>query len=712
MHREASPHLDAYRRLLTSKEIAKVFKNLLDGYVLSSTAEDGRSDHGTLSVRQVKVQGPLHEDGNAGGFWIWIEVALSLSRGQQVAHCSLRFRVPGMSSSGTFLIGGWNYTPVVQLVPAPGLAVRSHDTPSGLARIARADIIPERGRGLRISIRRELVRTEETAEEPLPVRISYFGYAAGEGEEATPTGKGDRQKETAAGSQEDKSTRRARRRRQAITVGGDAELQKAWFKAAFRDPPGPPSLGQGGRKQFNDLIESIRSTRTHKPGSEELVTVDDLNAVLACMRELAGPANVDEAGSSAGVHHPADLGNLKALTIADHVRSGLRRAIEDALACVVEEFREREILRGHREDVDDGAPDEALWERGFRRDEELLAVFERFVQASVEFFPRTEQGLVRVPNTPNWVRSVFADRRLVQLLDETNPIASLAHRRQVTRLGPGGINPDYALPADRDLDDTHKGRLCPFETPESEHIGLVLQLARGTTIEDGTLKAASTENGGDVVSLGWSASLVPFLPHNDSARVLMAAKSMKQALPLREPEIPLVRTGAEREIVEITGAPQDRVLRPTAAGTLVGEASSRDNPGGARGLDAAWQPAVLDGELALGSNLRVAYMPFNGLNFEDGIVLSRSGAAKLTSRHGVRIVVKLRSRDDGDGVDEVLHWGGLQSDGGRGAGNQGHIPRSDRWGVVKKGEMVAENTALVRYCVLGETLAREARRAR
>ena len=455
---------------------------------------------------------------------------------------------------------------------------------------------------MRFSARRELAKAEDARAKPLRVRLSYFGYAAGEDEAASrTTGKRNSQKETEAGGDEsqDRSARTTkRRRRQKETVGGNKELQELWFEAAFRDPPGPPSLGQEGRERFNDRLKSIGSTGTYKPESEELVTVADLNAVLACVRKLAMSANADEAGSSAGAHHPANLSNLKALTIADHVRSGLRGALEAGLDCVREEFREREKLRELKEDVDNGAQDAALWERGFRRDEELLAVFERFVQTSVEFFPRTRQGRVRVPNTPIWVRSALADRRVVQLLDETNPIASLSHRRKVTRLGPGGVNPDYALAADRDLDDSHKGRLCPFETPESEDIGLVLQLARGATIEDGALKAASAGGGGgDVVSLGWSASLVPFLPHNDSARVLMAAKSMKQALPLREPEIPLVRTGAERgaaEAAEVAGAPGDGILRPTAAGTLASvESGEGDTPGGTGGAGGAWQPAVL-----------------------------------------------------------------------------------------------------------------------
>ena len=89
---------------------------------------------GTLKVEGVEVHGPLPTDRDARAFWTWVEVALSLSRGEQTTNWCLRFRIPWMSSSGTFLIGGWNYTPVVQLVPAPGLVVRAYDTPSRLAR--------------------------------------------------------------------------------------------------------------------------------------------------------------------------------------------------------------------------------------------------------------------------------------------------------------------------------------------------------------------------------------------------------------------------------------------------------------------------------------------------------------------------------------------------------------------------------------------------
>ena len=691
MHSEASPHLDPYRALLTPEGIERVFRSVLDRQGLSASG-----DEHPVCVEAVRVhEPPPREAGNAKALWTWIEVALSLSRRLQTAHYSLRFRVPWMSPSGTFLMGGWHYTPVVQLVPAPGLVVRAYDTPSGLARIVRADVIPERGGRLRFSARRELVG-EGKDKVQLSVRIRYLGSAPEEEdrEGATPTtGEADRQRRTAAGGRESRN-RPGRGRRQTKTVDGDARLPEGWFDAAF---PTPPELGKEGRKRFNRRLR-LAGPRRVEPGSREDVTAQDLDAVLECVRNLAMAGDP----SSAGDHHPASLENLRVLTIADHVRSGLRRALEDALDCVRREFGARERQRGNKDD-------DALWEDGFRGDEELLAVFERFVQASVEFFPRTDRGLVRVPNTPGWVRSAFADRRLVQLLDETNPIASLSHRRKVTRLGPGGVGrPDRASRADRDLDDTHKGKLCPFETPESEDIGLVLQLARGATIEDGRLKTAPKGNGEDRAEwLGWSASLVPFLPHNDSARVLMAAKSMKQALPLREPEIPLVRTGAEREIASMAGAAGDYRLRPTVAGTLAGEAVRPGVAGDVGRPGGVWRPAVLKGELALGRNLRVAYMPFNGLNFEDGIVLSRTAAEKLTSRHGIRIVVKLRSLVDGDCADEALHFGALKTDGARGTANHGRGAELDRWGVVKKGEMVAEGTELVRWCVLGRRWRRK-----
>jgi DNA-directed RNA polymerase subunit beta len=311
------------------------------------------------------------------------------------------------------------------------------------------------------------------------------------------------------------------------------------------------------------------------------------------------------------------------------------------------------------------------------------------------------------------VREFFASSQLSQLMDETNPLAELAHKRRLSSMGPGGLSRERAGFDVRDAHPTHYGRLCSVETPEGANIGLVLNLASYARIneygfietpylkvkdgkvtdeviyldasqeaveviadagadlnEDGTFKEEriSARNGllpeqVDVSEvtlmdaahkqiLGATASLVPFVEKNRVDRSLMAASMQKQAVPLLQPQSPIVGTGIEGEIARNTSqlvvADGDgEVMR--ADGTAV-EVKYKD------GLK-TYEPvhfvksnddrsinqkvcvtrgqkvkkgdiliegaSVADGEIALGKDLLVAFMPWNGYNMDDAIVLSR-----------------------------------------------------------------------------------------
>ena len=215
---------------------------------------------------------------------------------------------------------------------------------------------------------------------------------------------------------------------------------------------------------------------------------------------------------------------------------------------------------------------------------------------------------------------------LVQPLDTLNPVAELAHKRKVTFCGVGGVrNLHGGMTPERSVDGSHFGRLCPVETPESAHIGLNLHLALGANVRKGKLEATNPQAASGL--LGLCASLIPFVEHDDMNRAMMGAKNMKQALPLSEPEAPLVKTGLEARVV------QEGALRSCRA--------------------------VAKGELALGANLRIAYLPWYGYNFEDAIVVSDFAAVRLTSLHGIgesqeerplRIGDKLTGRHGNKGV--------------------------------------------------------------
>jgi DNA-directed RNA polymerase subunit beta len=156
-----------------------------------------------------------------------------------------------------------------------------------------------------------------------------------------------------------------------------------------------------------------------------------------------------------------------------------------------------------------------------------------------------------------------------------------------------------------------------------------------------------------------AASLIPFLEHDDANRALMGSNMQRQAVPTLRSEKPLVGTGMERYVARDSGvcvvAKRGGVVNYVDAGRIVVRVSDKEIFTGEAGVDIytltkytrsnqntcinqkslvnvgdviavgdilADGPSVDLGELALGQNMRVAFMPWNGYNFEDSILLS------------------------------------------------------------------------------------------
>ena len=223
------------------------------------------------------------------------------------------------------------------------------------------------------------------------------------------------------------------------------------------------------------------------------------------------------------------------------------------------------------------------------------------------------QDLISIKPIVATIKEFFGSSQLSQFMDQVNPLAELTHKRRLNALGPGGLSRDRAGFEVRDVHYTHYGRMCPIETPEGPNIGLIVSLANYTTVneygfletpyrkvEDGVvtrkieyLSAIEEENffiaqagaaidasgklpehlmavrkGGDYISAGpeliqymdvspkqiisVSASLIPFLEHDDANRALMGSNMQRQAVPLIQPEPPRVGT--------LDGGPQGRRL--------------------------------------------------------------------------------------------------------------------------------------------------------
>lgn len=191
------------------------------------------------------------------------------------------------------------------------------------------------------------------------------------------------------------------------------------------------------------------------------------------------------------------------------------------------------------------------------------------------------------------VHDTHGDGASCPIVDGHNALQVLVLARQI-REWSGGEDP-RVRPEARELHPSQRGLLCPLATPSGSEVGLVSHLALGASWSDEGLQARPL---GPAAHLSPAVALVPFVSHDDGIRAGLGARMQGQALPLQHPEPPLVGTGLERAVAATT-ADDD--------------------------------PCVVDGELALGRNLRVAYLAWEGHNFEDAVVLSETAARKLTA---------------------------------------------------------------------------------
>ena len=336
----------------------------------------------------------------------------------------------------------------------------------------------------------------------------------------------------------------------------------------------------------------------------------------------------------------------------------------------------------------------------------------------------TPIDLINAKTLSSVINSFFGTNQLSQFMDQTNPLAEITHKRRLSALGPGGLSRERAGFEVRDVHYTHYGRLCPIETPEGPNIGLISSLGVFAKVnnlgfietpyrkvdngvidlknhkflsaeeEEGMLIAQANipkDKNGKILSdkviarqeadypvvdpgmvnytdvapnqiASISASLIPFLEHDDANRALMGSNMMRQSVPLLRPESPIVGTGLERQVasdsrVLINADFDGKVIYVDSQKITIKYSLTEDqkltsfdtdektyslvkfrktNQGTCINLkpivvkgDKVKKGQVLcegyatqQGELALGRNLKVAFMPWKGYNFEDAIVIS------------------------------------------------------------------------------------------
>ena len=323
--------------------------------------------------------------------------------------------------------------------------------------------------------------------------------------------------------------------------------------------------------------------------------------------------------------------------------------------------------------------------------------------------PMRIADLVNSKSVSSSINYFFGRGELSQVVDQTNALSQLTHERRLSALGPGGLNRRRAGFEVRDVHISHYGRICPIETPEGTNIGLIASLAIFATIDeygflltpyrkvekgkvtkeveylraDEEMKVifappSAVDSKSDRISKGFvlarksgelaqvsddeidyvdispkqivgvSASLIPFLEHDDANRALMGSNMQRQAVPLLKTESPLVGTGMEEVVGQnssmVIHAQKSGIVTAVDASMIVIDHTEEYHLAKFVGLNERTclnqKPIVELGEkvktgqiiadgggtskgvLALGKNILVGFVSFDGFNFEDAIIVS------------------------------------------------------------------------------------------
>ncbi|CAN1359520.1 DNA-directed RNA polymerase subunit beta [Linum perenne] len=262
---------------------------------------------------------------------------------------------------------------------------------------------------------------------------------------------------------------------------------------------------------------------------------------------------------------------------------------------------------------------------------------------------------------------------LSQVLDRTNPLTQIVHGRKLSYLGPGGLKARTVSFRIRDIHPSHYGRICPIDTSEGIKVGLIGSLSIHAKLDLWGARDAQEEQvvparyRQEFLTISWEQanfrsifpfqyfsvgpSLIPFIEHNDANRALMSSNMQRQAVPLSRSEKCIVGTGLERQVALDSGATSisehegkvistemDKILLSGNGYTLniplvIYQRSNKNTcmhqktqvrRGNCikKGQVLADGAATVGGELALGKNVFVAYMPWEGYNFEDAVLIS------------------------------------------------------------------------------------------
>jgi len=574
--------------------------------------------------------------------------------------------IPMMTPRGTFIINGVERCVVNQIVRAPGVYFTGEMDTSGRM-LYQAEIRPIYGSWLDFAVSRNdvlYVRIDRRRKFPATVILRVLGYSDDE----------------AIKKLFPEDTKYISK---TIEKDPTETMEEAYLEIYKKVRPGEPLVFDNARERINALFFNNRSYDLGEVGrykmnkrlglmvpNDEKGWVLTKEDVVGIIRYLLGLMNGK--GEVDNIDH---LGNRRVRRVGELVAS---TAFRVGLLRLERTIKERMSLTGA---VVDLTPNQLI------NPKPLIAAVNEFFRIS----------------------------QLSTIIDQTNPLSELDNLRRLTVMGTGGGSRERASFSIRDIHSSQYGRICPVRTPEGPNIGLVTYMtlfARVNTFgfletpyrkvvnrtiidtidylqaddeeeyyitdanrlvdKNGKLteKVVPARYKGDFLEVesnriqyidvspqqivGTSASLIPFIDHDEANRALMGTHMQCQAVPLIKPTSPVVGTGMEYLIPRVLGRvvvsevdgkvtyvdANKVIIKPAARGekekiytvekfkkTSQSTCFSQKpmvNIGDIvkKGQVIIDGPACENGELALGQNLRIAYMAFDGLGYEDAVVIS------------------------------------------------------------------------------------------
>lgn len=597
-----------------------------------------------------------------------VEVGLTNKKtGKTITQTVFAGDIPMMTPRGTFIINGVERCVVNQIVRAPGVYFTGEVDPASSRMLYQAEIRPLYGSWLDFAISRNdvvYVRIDRRRKFPATIFLRALGYSSDE-------------QILALFGKDNKYIQKT------IEKDPTKTQEEAYLEIYKKVRPGEPLVLDNARERVNAMFFNHRSYNMGEVGRYKVnkrlglnianneagwvLTRDDVMAIVTYLVKLMeGKGQVDN------IDH---LGNRRVRRVGELVAA---TAFRVGLLRLERTIKERMSLTGA---VVDLTPNQLI------NPKPLIAAVNEFFRIS----------------------------QLSTIVDQTNPLAELDNLRRLTVMGSGGVSRERASFSIRDIHSSQYGRICPVRTPEGPNIGLVTYMTLFARVnefgfletpyrkvvnkkvtdevvylqaddeeqyyitdasqpfsKDGKLVNAvvPTRYKGDFLEVdaahiqlvdvspqqvvGTSASLIPFIAHDEANRALMGTHMQCQAVPLIKPTSPVVGTGIEQLIPKVLGrvvmSDTDGEVTYVDANKIIIKPSERgakeriyhiekfkktsqstcfsQKPLVQSGDKVKKDQVIIDGpscengELALGQNLRIAYMALDGLGYEDAIVIS------------------------------------------------------------------------------------------